>query len=73
MIFKIHFNTLLSDTELHRIKSILEESDCPNESFRATFPKDYDHMENENIYFNHAFWDQSVEISCEPKVKPICR
>lgn len=37
--------TQLSDNELHKIKTIMQESRCPNESLRATFPHGYNHID----------------------------
>jgi hypothetical protein len=59
--------TQLSDNELNKIKSILKESRCPNESLRATFPDGFHHIDEEKsiIYFGAHSHDYTYEI-CIP-------
>ncbi len=54
----------LSDTELRRIRDIMKESRCPNESLRATFPETYFRIDEENgvIYIGRHSNDYSYEI-----------
>ena len=54
----------LSDSELRRIQGILKESNCPNESLRATFPETYQRIDEENgvIYFGIPSHDYSYEL-----------
>jgi len=54
----------LSDTELRRIRDIMKESRCPNESLRATFPETYCRIDEENgvIYIGRHSNDYSYEI-----------
>ena len=56
--------TQLSDNELHKIKSIMQESRCPNESLRATFPHGYHHIDEEEgiIYFGAHSYDYTYEL-----------
>ena len=56
--------TQLSDNELHKIKSVLKESRCPNESLRATFSDGYHHMDEEKgvIYFGAHSYDYTYEL-----------
>lgn len=59
----------LSDSELRRIQDILKESNCPNESLRATFPSGYHHIDEENeiIYFGSHSYDYTYEITQSEK------
>lgn len=61
---KIKSITQLSDNELRKIKSILKESRCPNESLRATFPHGYHHIDEETgiIYFGAHSHDYTYEL-----------
>lgn len=54
----------LSDSELRRIQGILKESNCPNESLRATFPSGYHHIDEETgiIYFGAHSHDYTYEL-----------
>ena len=56
--------TMLSDAELRKIRQILEESRCPNDSLRATFPEAYFRIDEENgiIYFGRHSYDFTYEI-----------
>ncbi len=56
--------TQLSDNELRKIRGILKESRCPNESLRATFPNGYHHMDEEKgiIYFGAHSYDYTYEL-----------
>lgn len=56
--------TQLSDNELRKIRSILKESRCPNESLRATFSDGYHHMDEEKgiIYFGAHSYDYTYEL-----------
>lgn len=56
--------TPLSDNELNKIKSILKESRCLNESLRATFPHGYHHIDEEKgvVYFGAHFYDYTYEL-----------
>ena len=56
--------TQLSDNELNKIKCILKESHCPNESLRATFANGYHHMDEEKgiIYFGAHSYDYTYEV-----------
>lgn len=56
--------TPLSDGELNRIREILTESKCPNESLRATFPYAYHHMDiaGQVIYFGSHSYDYTYAI-----------
>ena len=55
----------LSDNELRKIKSIMQESRCPNESLRATFPHGYHHIDEETgiIYFGAHSHDYTYELN----------
>jgi len=57
--------TQLSDNELRKIRSILKESRCPNESLRVTFPDGYHHIDEEKgvIYFGAHSYDYTYEIN----------
>lgn len=59
----------LSDSELRRIQGILKESNCPNESLRATFPETYQRIDEENgvIYFGVHSHDYTYEITQSEK------
>ncbi len=61
--------TQLSDNELHKIKTIMQESRCPNESLRATFPHGYNHIDEEKgiIYFGAHSHDYTYEICIQKK------
>ncbi len=54
----------LSDFELLRIQSIMQESRCPNESLRATFPEAYHRIDEEEriIYFGRHSYDYTYEL-----------
>ena len=52
----------LSDIELRRIREILEESKCPNESLRATFGDGYHHMDSDTVYFGAHSYDYTYEV-----------
>ncbi len=54
----------LSDNELRKIKSIMQESRCPNESLRATFPDGYHHIDEEKgiVYFGAHSHDYTYEL-----------
>ena len=56
--------TQLSDNELRKIQSIMQESRCPHESLRATFPEAYHHIDEEHgiIYFGHHSHDYTYEL-----------
>jgi hypothetical protein len=56
--------TPLSDFELLRIRNILKESRCPNESLRATFPEAYYRIDEEEeiIYFGRHSYDYTYEM-----------
>ena len=56
--------TPLSDSERERIREILRESKCPNESLRATFPYAYHHMDLEQqvIYFGSHSYDYTYAV-----------
>ena len=59
---KIKTNTPLSDTEVFMVTRILKESKCPHESLRATFPNEYHHKTDTEIYFGNPPWDLTQEI-----------
>lgn len=54
----------LSDTELKKIRDIMKESICPNESLRATFPETYHRIDEEAgiIYIGRHSHDYTYEI-----------
>ena len=54
----------LSDSELRRIQGILKESNCQNESLRATFQETYQRIDEENgvIYFGVHSHDYTYEL-----------
>lgn len=56
--------TMLSDAERNKIRQILSESKCPNESLRATFPTAYHHMDAEGqvIYFGAHSYDYTYTV-----------
>lgn len=54
--------SMLSDTELRQIRSILEESKCPHESLKATFPYAYHHMDEDTIYFGAHSYDYTYAV-----------
>lgn len=56
--------TMLSDSELNKIRGILKESKCINESLRATFPHTYSHIDEDKniIYFGAHSWDFTYSI-----------
>ena len=59
----------LSDTELRRIRDILMESNCPNESLRATFPETYYRIDEVQgiIYIGRHSYDYTYEITLSEK------
>ena len=61
---RIKSNTLFSDVELEKIRGILRESKCPNESLSATFPGIVHHIDEAAgiIYFGSPPWDLTQEI-----------
>ncbi len=56
--------TPISDGEMNKIREILSESKCPNESLRATFPYAYHHidLENQVIYFGAHSYDYTYAV-----------
>ena len=56
--------TMLSDSELNKIRQILSESKCPHESLRATFPYAYHHtdLEQQVIYFGSHSYDYTYTV-----------
>ena len=52
----------LSDVELRRIRDILQESKCPHESLKATFPHTYHHMTEDTIYFGAHSYDYTYAV-----------
>lgn len=56
--------TVLSDSEMNKIRQILSESKCPHESLRAAFPHAYHHMDIEGqvIYFGSHSYDYTYAV-----------
>ncbi len=56
--------TQLSDNEVRKIRGILKESKCPNESLKATFPTAFHHIDEENgiVYMGAHSWDYTYEV-----------
>lgn len=54
--------TMLSDSELRRICQILEKSEHPEESLKATFPSGYHHMDEDTVYFGAHSYDYTYEL-----------
>lgn len=54
----------LSDTELKKIRDIMNESRCPNESLRATFPATYHRIDEPAgiIYIGRHSYDYTYEL-----------
>ncbi len=54
----------LSDTELQKIRDILKESRCPNESLRSTFPETYYRIDEAQgiIYIGRHSYDYTYEL-----------
>ena len=65
MEFTIHSSRELSENELSKIKGIIEESNCINESLSSTFAEDETVFDKDNrvILFNNANnYDYTVSV-----------
>ena len=62
---RVKSNTPLSDAEMKRIRGILRESKCPNESLHSTFPGMKIRIDGHDIFIGNPPWDVTQELEVE--------